>query len=74
MSLRVEVDKSLCMSSGMCVADHPSAFRFDDDQLAETTAGATTAGDDDLRDAAMTCPAMAILLRDADGNQVDPFA
>lgn len=73
MSLTARVDKDLCMSSGTCVTDHPEAFRFDDDQIAETTPAADTQPDDVLRDAAQRCPAGAILLTDEAGTPVDPF-
>lgn len=74
MALTARVDKQLCMSSGACIADHPDAFRFDDDEIAETTPEAADQPDEVLRDAAQRCPAEAILLTDAAGNAVDPFS
>ena len=49
MGLRVEIDQDECMSSGKCVADHPDAFDFDDEELAVTRAGAQKMSDDDAR-------------------------
>ena len=35
MTYRVEIVTDDCMSSGKCVADFPTGFGFDDDELAE---------------------------------------
>ena len=59
------------MSSGKCVANHPEAFDFDDDELVVLTPGATTVGDDIKLHAARNCPSGAITLHDDEGNQVD---
>lgn len=72
MPLHAEVDKDACLSSGRCVADHPDAFGFDDDELAEVLPTVTRLSDDQLRDAAEQCPAEAIILRDAEGRTVFP--
>lgn len=78
MSLSVRVDPDLCMSSGLCVADHPALFRFDAAEIAEVVPGAEAgdAGaprDAALREAAQRCPAEAILLTDAEEQPIDPF-
>ena len=73
MSHRLEVDKDMCISSGTCVQSYPDAFRFDDDELAETTPQAAELSADDKREAAQLCPAGAILLYDEQGGEVDPF-
>jgi ferredoxin len=49
MSLVPDIDKSLCLSSGRCVADHPKAFTFDSDELAELLPGASDLPDETLR-------------------------
>lgn len=72
MSLIPEVDKSLCLSTGRCVADHPEAFAFDDGELAEVAPRASELSDEALRLTAAQCPAEAILLKDAEGNVVFP--
>lgn len=72
MSLIPEIDKSLCLSSGRCVADHPKAFSFDSDELAELLPGASDLSDVTLRATAAQCPAEAIILRDAEGSVVFP--
>lgn len=71
MSLRPEVDPDLCLSSGRCVADHPSAFAFDDDELAYALPNADQLDDGQVLEAARNCPAEAITVRDVDGNVVE---
>lgn len=72
MALRAEVDKDVCISSGRCVADEPSVFRFDDDELSEVAPDAPQLPDDDLRAIARGCPSGAILLFDgADPVPID---
>ena len=39
MSYIVEVNKDLCISSGRCVANLPTVFMFDDEQLAVVIVG-----------------------------------
>lgn len=73
MGYTVEVEKDLCMSSGVCIADHPEAFVFDADQISETTPEADQQPDEALVDAARNCPAEAIVVRDDDGKAIDPF-
>ena len=66
VTLRVEVLKDQCISSGRCVGDVPTAFAFDDDELAEPLPGA---GDTDRRrllDAARNCPGEAIVVYEDD--------
>ncbi len=72
MSLIPEIDKSACLSTGRCVADHPDAFAFDSEELAEVSPGAVRLSDEALRLAAEQCPAEAIVLRDTEGNLVFP--
>jgi ferredoxin len=72
VSYQVRVDKDLCMSSGRCVADHPRAFRFDDDEIAETTETVNEVADEALLEAARDCPAEAILVLDDSGEQLAP--
>jgi ferredoxin len=72
VGLRVEIDQDECMSSGKCVADHPDAFDFDDEELAVARAGAQTMTDDDKSRTARNCPSRAIMLFDSNGDRVEP--
>lgn len=69
MELTVEVNQDFCISSGKCVADEPTVFRFDDDEVAEPTG--TTAGvdRDRLVEVVQNCPSGAIRLLDAGASQ-----
>lgn len=70
MTWRVTVDTGLCISSGMCLATAPGRFRFDESQRSAPVQ-ALTEPDDQIRDAAVSCPVEAIALTDADsGNRI----
>lgn len=74
MGYSVSIDREACISSGNCVADSPDAFDFDDDDIATVKEdGVKQLLDDRLVRVARNCPAGAIILRDADGNEVDLF-
>jgi ferredoxin len=73
MGYSVSIDREACISSGNCVADSPSAFDFDDDDIAVVKDGVKDLPDDRVLRVARNCPAGAIILRDADGNEVDLF-
>jgi len=71
MAYRVELDQEECMSSGRCVADYPSAFVFDDDELATVLPAAGTLTDQQLLRAARNCPSRAIQVFDDNGNLLE---
>jgi ferredoxin len=73
MGYSVSIDRDACISSGNCVADSPDAFDFDDDDIAIVKEGVAQLLDERLVRVARNCPAGAIVLRDADGNEVDLF-
>ncbi len=56
MSYRVEIDIDECISAGKCVADNPTAFGFDDDELARILPGAAELDDSRLLTAAASVP------------------
>ncbi len=69
MPIRAEVLKDRCISSGRCVGDQPSAFRFDADELVELLDGVKTMSEQRLLRIARDCPGEAIVLYD-DNNAV----
>jgi len=68
---RVEIDSDECVSAGKCVADNPSAFGFDHDELATVLPGAAALGDEALLKAARRCPSGAITLFDETGEPIE---
>jgi len=72
MTWRVTVDTSLCISSGICLATAPGRFRFNDSQRS-TPVSTLTDPDDQVRDAAASCPVEAILLTDSETGTPIPL-
>lgn len=72
MAHRVEIDKQSCQSSGNCVNAVPEAFGIDADALGDVLPGASEQPLERLLEAARRCPAFAISVRDADGNEIEP--
>ncbi len=68
--MRIEINIDDCMSSGKCVADHPSAFDFDEDELAMLIDDGRALSDEQMLRVARNCPSRAIVLYDDDGNQI----
>ncbi len=66
----VEVDGGACVASGMCTAIAPDHFRLDSGTSEPVSPSVDP--DDAVRDAARSCPAEAILVRDSDGTVLDP--
>jgi ferredoxin len=68
MTIIAQIDEHACLAHGDCAVVAPEAFRVDN------VAVATGAGtDDQLRAAALACPAGAVLLFDRDtGEEIDP--
>jgi ferredoxin len=65
---QIEVDRSACMGSGVCVGVSSGHFILVD-RRSSPKAG-TVAPDETVLDAAESCPVEAILVRAADTNQV----
>jgi ferredoxin len=68
MNLHAEVDENLCLSSGKCVADAPSAFEFDPDEIARPIDGARALDREALLAVARNCPSGAIRILDGDAE------
>ncbi|MEZ0091736.1 ferredoxin [Streptacidiphilus sp. EB129] len=62
---RVEVDRSVCIGSGLCVASAPDGFRLDSARQSHPQAEEADASEA-LLAAAESCPVEAITLRLAD--------
>ncbi|WP_419994562.1 ferredoxin [Streptomyces boninensis] len=59
---RVEVDRGVCIASGMCVGTAPDDFRLDGARQSHPVAEETDASEDILA-AAESCPVEAISVR-----------
>ena len=70
MTLKVTVDRDLCIGSGNCVRLAKGAFALDE-QLISTVVDPSAASEDDLRSAERSCPVGAIWVREEDSL---PFA
>jgi ferredoxin len=64
---RIEIDRSLCSGFGSCAQLAPHSIRLAADGLAESTERETD--DDDVLDAAGSCPMGAIVVWDESGAQ-----
>jgi ferredoxin len=68
---QVHVDRALCAGTGMCAGIAPAHFRLVDGRSAPLRA--STAADERVLDAAMSCPMEAISIRDtATGQALAP--
>ncbi|WP_406281866.1 ferredoxin [Embleya sp. NBC_00896] len=69
---RVEVDRSVCIGSGMCIGSAPADFKLDAGRQAHPRTEETDASDA-IMEAAESCPVEAIsILRLSDGATVFP--
>ncbi|WP_030024006.1 ferredoxin [Streptomyces monomycini] len=64
MTWKVAIDGSQCMASGMCAGIAPDVFVLDGTHARPLKE--EIAENEDALDAADSCPAMAILIRDGD--------
>ncbi|MEV6318703.1 ferredoxin [Streptomyces sp. NPDC051776] len=65
---RVEVDRSVCIGSGLCVSSAPGGFRLDSARQSHP-AEADTDASEALLAAAEGCPVEAIAIRLADSGE-----
>ena len=71
MALKVKVDKMLCIGTADCVRIAPNTFELDD-EAKSTVKQQNGDSDEKILEAAKTCPVLAIIVEDEDGNQVFP--
>ena len=68
---RIEIDRDLCIGAESCVVVAPEVFQMDDENKA-ILINQAGADDQTILISAQSCPVAAILLYDADGNQLYP--
>jgi ferredoxin len=54
------VDKSLCISCGLCASIAPDIFEIEDDGFAGAVGEVTSANEAEAKEAEMSCPVSAI--------------
>jgi ferredoxin len=69
---RVTVDTGRCISSGVCLGTAPGRFRFGESQRSSPVRELTEP-DDQIRDAALSCPVEAITLADVATGEPVPL-
>ncbi len=68
---KIQIDRALCVGFGDCVEAAPDAFDLDSESIAVfLDPGAVPA--DALKQACEVCPVDALMIFDADGNQIVP--
>jgi ferredoxin len=74
VSLRpvVTIDQERCVSAGRCIADEPTAFGFDDEELAHVLPAAEALSVERLIVIARRCPGLAIEVRSSSGELLAP--
>ena len=65
------MDRNLCTGLGNCVALAPTVFKFDEEDKA-VIFGPASIDDETLLEAAASCPYDAIIIEDAEDNEVYP--
>ena len=71
---KIKVDRDACISAATCVIVAPKAFDLDEEELAIVLPNGEQVDDDALFKAAQSCPTQAIMLLNADGEQIFPKA
>ena len=71
MSYTARIDKRSCQSSGNCVDMAPEGFGFDADDLGDVKERVAGLDFERLVAVAKRCPALAIEILDAAGNEID---
>jgi len=71
MAYKVKVDRLLCIGTDDCTQIAPNTFELDSEPKAVVK---KQKGDSDekILEAAKTCPVLAIIVEDEDGNQAFP--
>ncbi len=70
--VRIEVDRELCIGAASCVAIAPEAFELDGENKAVVKPTWANLTDEQLIQAAKSCPVAAIILQGKDGQRIYP--
>jgi ferredoxin len=69
---RVEIDRELCIGAASCIAVAPEGFELDGENKAVTKPAWHELTDEQLLNAAKSCPVAAIYLYDEAGQRIYP--
>jgi len=70
--LTVRIDRSLCIASSNCINLAGEKFELDDEGIVTFRDDPQSLGREMLIDACASCPVDALIVLDADGNQIVP--
>jgi ferredoxin len=70
---KVIVDKNKCIGAATCVVIAAKAFELNSKGLSEVKTSWTEQSEDELLQAARSCPTQAISLLDKEGNEIKLF-
>ncbi len=71
-TLKVWVDRDLCIGAATCIAIAPNTFLLDSEAKAIFLKTAPSDSDETIIDSAKGCPVAAIIIEDENGNKVFP--
>ncbi len=71
-SLKVWVDRNLCIGAATCVAVAPKTFLLDSEAKAIILDSAEQDSNETIIDAAKACPVAAIFIEDENGKRIFP--
>ncbi|HCM68408.1 MAG: hypothetical protein A2898_00585 [Candidatus Kerfeldbacteria bacterium RIFCSPLOWO2_01_FULL_48_11] len=71
MTMKIHVERDLCIGAASCIAVAPDVYELDDENKA-IIKNPKGADDQTLLDSAKACPTQAIIVLDDNGNQVYP--
>jgi len=71
-TLKVTVDRNLCIGAATCIAVAPKTFLLDSEAKAIILETATQEASDTILEAAKSCPVAAIIVEDQTGKKLFP--
>jgi len=71
-TLKVWVDRDLCIGAATCIAIAPKTFLLDSEAKAIILKTASDDTDETIIDSAKACPVAAIIIEDQAGNRIFP--
>jgi ferredoxin len=69
---KVHIDRDLCIGAATCIAIAPKTFALDSDAKCVVLSTAEEDTDEQVLDAARSCPTAAIIITDQNGQKIFP--